>query len=194
MGTLDEKQAFPSVADLEAELARVNKKRGTKRVFAFLTCVVVIVGLVAALAYTQVVTPLRIHGDSMEPTFQAGDIVVSLDYGEVEKGDVVAFEHDGQILVKRVIATAGDEVDINDIGTLFVNDEVLPEPYVAEKSFGRSNVDFPCVVPESCLFVVGDNRVSSVDSRNTSVGFVSTDQVIGELVFQVYPLDDAALL
>lgn len=194
MGTMEEKQALPSVAELEAELARVKRKRGSKGVVVFLICVAVIVGLVAALACTRVVMPLRIHGDSMEPTFEAGDIVVSLDYGEVERGDVVAFEHDGQILVKRVIAIAGDEVDINDIGTLFLNGEVLSEPYVTEKSSGRCNVELPCVVPEGCLFVMGDNRASSVDSRNTSVGFVSGEKVIGELVLQVYPLEDAALL
>ena len=143
---------------------------------------------------TLLMPVLSIRGDSMEPTLNSGDVAVALSVGDIEAGDVVAFKQDNQVLVKRVVALAGDTVDVTDEGVVVVNGVALDEPYVSELSLGSCNVDLPCKVEDGCLFVMGDNRVSSVDSRNLAVGCVAEDQLIGKLVLRVWPIEDAGLL
>lgn len=184
----------PSLAELEAELARVKRKRRGRRAFAAFVGVLAVVAAVAVLVSTLLMPVLSIRGDSMEPTLNSGDVAVALSVGDIEAGDVVAFKQDNQVLVKRVVALAGDTVDVTDEGVVVVNGVALDEPYVSELSLGSCNVDLPCKVEDGCLFVMGDNRVSSVDSRNLAVGCVAEDQLIGKLVLRVWPIEDAGLL
>ena len=126
----------------------------------------------------------------MSPTLKEGDIVVSLKTGEFSTGDVVAFYYNNKILVKRVIASPGDWVDLDEDGTVYVNRERIDEPYLTEKAYGETNIELPFQVPESKIFVMGDNRAVSVDSRNTAVGCVAEEQVVGKIVFRVWPLGE----
>jgi signal peptidase I len=142
------------------------------------------------LVATLLLPVLRIYGTSMSPTLNDGEIVLSLKSGNFETGDVIAFYYNNKILVKRVIAGPGDWVDIKDDGTVYVNNVELDEPYVVEKAFGECNIELPYQVPESRVFVMGDHRSVSVDSRNTSIGCVSEEQIVGRLVMRIWPLTD----
>ena len=124
----------------------------------------------------------------MAPTMGEGDYVVSIKGAEFKTGDVIAFYYNNKILVKRVIAKSGEWVDIDSDGNVYVNSEELYEPYISEKAFGDCNIALPYQVPESRVFVMGDHRNVSVDSRNTAVGCVSEEQIVGKIVFRVWPL------
>ena len=147
------------------------------------------VAAVAILVATLWLPVLQIYGNSMTPTLENGDIVFSVKSSEFHHGDVLAFYYNNKILVKRVIAVAGEWVDINDEGTVFVNGMELNEPYVLEKVYGDTNIELPYQVPDGKIFVMGDHRSTSVDSRNTTVGCVAQEQVVGKIIFRVWPFD-----
>ena len=180
---------LPTTDDLVAELIRVKKKRRSRRVIVGVFSVLIVVAAVAVLLATRFLPVLQVYGDSMSPTLNEGDIVVALDYGDLETGDVIAFYYNNKVLIKRVIAEAGDWVNVSDAGTVTVNGVVLDEPYVTDKSLGNSNIVWPYQVPESHVFVMGDHRSTSIDSRNTAVGCIAEDAIIGELMLRVWPLE-----
>ena len=107
---------------------------------------------------------------------------------DMKPGEVLAFYYNNKILVKRVIAGPGDWVDIDESGNVYVNSELLDEPYIAEKAYGETTIKLPYQVPEKRIFVMGDHRATSVDSRNNSVGCVAEEQIVGKIVFRVWPL------
>ena len=148
----------------------------------------VIVAAAAVLVATLWLPVLQIYGSSMTPTRSDGDIVVSLKRSSFEQGDVVAFYYNNKILIKRVIAGPGDWVDVKEDGTVFVNGTELDEPYLEEKAFGDCDIDLPYQVPDNRYFCLGDHRATSVDSRNTAVGCVAEEQIVGKIVFRVWPL------
>lgn len=152
----------------------------------FLTLVVV--AAVAVLVAVLFLPVLRIYGKSMRGTLDNGDIVVSVKSSNMNTGDVIAFYYNNNILVKRVIAGPGDWVDIDQDGNVFVNNERLNEPYLDDKAYGETNIELPYQVPDGRIFVMGDNRSVSIDSRNTSIGCVSEEQIVGKIVYRVWPL------
>ena len=180
---------MPSIEQLEAELGREKYRWRFRRVMRNTIYALVTVAAVAVLVATLWMPVLQISGNSMTPTLSGGEIVVSWKGAGFQPGDIVAFYYDNKILVKRVIAGPGDWVDINEEGTVFVNEQELYEPYLVEKALGDCNIELPYQVPESKIFVMGDHRSVSVDSRNSALGCVAYDQIVGRLMFRVWPLE-----
>ena len=178
----------PSVAELEAELKRVRYKSRYQTVLKSTVYTLITVAAIAVLVATLWLPVLQIYGSSMTPTLQDGEIVFSLKSKSMEHGDVLAFYYNNKILIKRLIANPGDWVDIAEDGTVYVNEKEIQEPYLTEKSFGDADIELPYQVPDGKLFIMGDHRATSVDSRHTTVGCVSADQIVGKVVFRVWPL------
>ena len=181
-------QQPPTLEQLTAELARENYKRRFGRVLRSTLFTLVVVAAVAVLVATIWTPVLQIYGSSMTPTLNEGEIVVSVKGSDFEPGDLVAFYLGNKILVKRCIAGPGQWVDINENGDVFVDGELLDEPYLTEKALGECDQSFPYQVPESRFFCMGDHRATSVDSRHSAVGCVAEEQIVGKIVFRVWPL------
>lgn len=191
---LEEEGRIADIPALEAELKRENYRKRYGRTLRSTVYMLITVAAIAVLIATLWLPVLQIYGGSMTPTLVNGDIVVSVKDGQFQQGDVIAFYYNNKILVKRVIAQAGDWVDISKDGVVSVNGTVLEEPYIQEKAFGDCNIELPYQVPESRIFVMGDHRETSVDSRNTAVGCVAEEQIVGRLVMRVWPLNQIGLL
>lgn len=184
----------PTVAQLEAELQRESYRIRYRRVLRSTVYALITVAAVAVLVATLLLPVLRIHGASMTPTLHDGDVVVSLKAGTYSRGDIIAFWYNNKILVKRVIAFAGEWVDIDESGNVTVNGTPLDEPYLAEKALGLCDIPLPYQVPESRIFVMGDHRSTSTDSRTTAVGCVAEEQIVGKLVLRVWPVKQLGTL
>ena len=181
-------QQPPTLEQLTAELARENYKRRFGRVLRSTLFTLVVVAAAAVLVATVWMPVLHIYGSSMTPTLNEGEIVVSVKGSDFEPGDLLAFYLGNKILVKRCIAGPGQWVDINENGDVFVDGELLDEPYLIEKALGECDQSFPYQVPESRFFCMGDHRATSVDSRHSAVGCVAEEQIVGKIVFRVWPL------
>lgn len=179
---------LPTTKQLSDELRRVRYRRSYSRAMRSTIYTLITVAAIAILVATLWLPVLQVYGTSMEPTLTEGDIVVSVKSGKFATGDVVAFYYNNKILVKRVIGTAGDWIDIDEDGTVYVNNEALYEPYLMDRAFGTCDIELPYQVPEGRTFVLGDNRSVSLDSRSTAVGCVSEEQIVGRLTYVVWPL------
>ncbi len=180
----------PTIEQLQAELRHEKYKRSF--VFSLRNTIFTLVTVAAAAVLIAVLLMpvLQIYGSSMTPTLSEGEIVVSVKGTDMKTGDIVAFYYNNNVLVKRVIAQPGDWVNISEDGTVFVNNEAIDEPYLTEKAFGECNIQLPYQVPDSRIFVMGDHRSVSIDSRNTAVGCVAAEQIVGKIVFRVWPLGE----
>ena len=185
---------MPSVELLQGELKRTQYNRRYRQTLRTTIFSLLLVAAVAVIIAVLLLPILQISGGSMENTLMEGDMVLSLNNGKYKTGDVIGFYYNNVVLIKRVIATSGDWVDIAEDGTVTVNGVVLDEPYVAEKSMGECNIKLPYQVPQGKCFVLGDNRVESIDSRNTAVGCISNDVVLGRLLARVWPLKSFQIL
>lgn len=183
-------RTLPTSQQLEAEVGRERYRHRYGSVFRSTIYTLITVAAVAILVATLWLPVLRIYNNSMTPTLVEGNIVVSVKTDTFEPGDVIAFYYNNKILVKRVIAGPGDWVNITEDGTVYVNDVPLDEPYLEEKAFGDCDIELPYQVPESRVFVMGDHRSVSVDSRSTAIGCVAEENIVGKLVFRVWPLAD----
>lgn len=185
-----EKKEIPEINELKAELDRVKYKRRYINVFKSTVYTLVVVAAFAVLVATLWMPVLQIYGSSMTPTIDEGQIVVSVKGKNFEQGDLVAFYIGNKLLVKRVIACPADYILINESGTVFINGTELYEPYISEKAFGECDIEYPYQVPDSRYFLMGDHRKTSVDSRSSAVGCIAEEQIVGKIVFCVWPLED----
>lgn len=178
----------PTIQELEQEIERVRYHRSFKRTMRSTVYALITVAAAAVLVATLLLPVLQIYGSSMTPTLTDGDIVLSLKESNFEKQDIVAFYYNNKILVKRVIARSGEWVNIDEDGKVTVDGEELDEPYLMDQALGDCDIELPYQVPEGRLFVMGDHRSVSVDSRNSAVGCVAEEQIVGKLIFRVWPL------
>ena len=190
----EKRRELPELELLEAELERERYKKKYGNVLRSTAFSLVVVAAVAVLIAVLLLPVLQISGTSMTDSLQDEDIVVALNSSGYETGDIIAFYYNNNILVKRVIAAAGDWVDIDEAGNVYVNEELLEEPYVKEKALGDCNISVPYQVPEGRCFVMGDHRATSIDSRNSAVGCVSNDMVIGKILIRVWPLEEFGIV
>lgn len=180
---------IPSAEVLETEIKRVKYQSRYRTVLKSTVYTLITVAAIAVLVATLWLPVLQIYGSSMTPTLQDGEIVFSVKTSDMEQGDIVAFYYNNKILVKRVIAGPGDWVNIVEDGTVYVNEVELAEPYLSEKAFGDADIELPYQVPDGKFFVMGDHRATSVDSRHMAVGCVSQEQVVGKIIFRIWPLE-----
>ena len=182
------KIVLPTTAELQEAYDKVSYLDRLRKSIISTTNILIVVAALAILTAMLFLPVLRIYGQSMNSTLRSGELVVSVKNSSFKTGDVIAFYYNNNILVKRVIATSGEWVDIDLDGNVYVNGTKIDEPYLEEKSFGEPDIDFPYQVPEERIFVLGDNRSVSVDSRNNAVGCVTSEQIVGKIVFRVWPL------
>lgn len=184
----------PSLAEIQRERKRIRRGQYYRQALRSTVSVLVVVAAVAVLITTLFLPILQISGDSMAPTLEHDEIVILLKTKDLQQGDLVAFYFQGKILLKRIIALPEDEVVIDSDGNVYVNQQMLEEPYVTEKSLGECDLEFPYKVPGTGYFVLGDRRSNSVDSRNSVVGTITMDDMIGKVFLRVWPLSEIGLL
>ena len=184
----------PGRREIETELTRVKNKNSLNRMLNKIIFMLISAASVVTIVCVLIMPVLRIFGSSMEPTLNNGEIVLAIKTSKYKVGDLIGFYYNNKILVKRVIATEGDWVNIDEDGNVFVDDELIDEPYVREKAYGECDIEIPYQVPEGRIFVMGDHRATSVDSRSNQIGCPSQEQLVGRIVFCVWPFKNMGFL
>lgn len=180
--------SLPTAEQLDMERRRLRYKRRYNRTLRSTVAILIVVAALAVLAATLWMPVLRVYGSSMAPTLHNGEILISVKTKDFSSGDIIAFYHGNKLLIKRYIAGPSDYVNVDEDGNVSVNGTLLDEPYLAEKAYGEADIEFPYQVPDQRYFVMGDNRSVSIDSRSSIVGCIAGDQIVGKVVFRVWPL------
>lgn len=180
---------FPTIDELSGELRRERFRRRYRTLLRSAVYTLIIVAAVSILIATLLLPVLELYGSSMAPTLDEGDIVLSVKARTFQQGDIVAFYYNNRILVKRVIAVGDDIVNIDSEGSVYVNGVMLDEPYISQKTPGATDVEYPYTVPPNTYFVLGDHRETSMDSRSSIVGCIDQGEIVGKIVFRIWPLN-----
>ena len=180
---------LPTVVQLKEELEREKYKKRFRKAFLSTVYSLIIVAAVAVLIATLALPVMEISGSSMEPALNDKEIVLLIKTTKLDYSELICFSYQNKLLIKRVIAKGGDSVNIDDMGFVSVNGAAVNEPYVMERAKGDGDVSFPYTVPNDRYFVMGDRRTVSVDSRNSVIGAIEKDQIVGKIMFRIWPLD-----
>lgn len=181
-------KSLPSISQLEGEIKRERYQSRYKFILKSTIVTLITVAAVAVLVATLWLPVLQIYGGSMTPTLSNDDIVVCTSNQSYKRGDIIAFYYNNKVLVKRVIAGPGEWVRVSEDGSVYVNDVLLVEPYVTDKAKGECDIEMPYQVPDGKLFVMGDHRTTSTDSRASVIGCVAQEQIVGKIIFRVWPV------
>ena len=182
--------SLPTKKQVETERKRYRRQKAYNKALGGTVYVLTMVAAVAVLIATLVLPVLQIEGTSMEPNLKNGDIVLLTKTTNFERGELCGFSWNNKLLIKRVIGVAGDWIEIDTDGAVYLNGEELVEPYAGQLSMGECDLEFPFHVPQEQYFVLGDMRESSIDSRNTLIGCVEKDQILGKVFFRIWPLKE----
>lgn len=188
------KLTIPTTKQIEAEILREKYIRKYKQVLKSTVYSLIVVAAVAVLIATLAFPVLQISGSSMEPTLNDEEIVVLIKTTNMKKEELCCFSYQNKLLIKRVIGLPGDKINIDENGNVYVNDELLNEPYVTDKALGECDITFPCYVSDNHYFVLGDHRSTSIDSRSSVIGLVSEDYIVGKIFFRIWPFDRLSLV
>lgn len=186
--------ALPSMEQVDRERRRINHRKAYLRALGSTVGTLAVVAALAVLISSLFLPVMQISGDSMEPTLRDGEIIVLVKTERFETGDLCSFSWNNRTLIKRIIAGPGDWVEIDPDGTVYVNQQALDEPYVTEKSLGECDITFPYQVPDNHYFALGDHRATSIDSRNTVIGSIDKEQIIGKVMLRIWPWSEAGLI
>ncbi|MBQ3135931.1 MAG: signal peptidase I [Clostridia bacterium] len=185
---------LPTANQIEAEILREKYNRKYKQVLRSTVYSLIVVAAVAVLTATLAFPVLQISGSSMEPTLNDEEIVVLLKTTNMRKGDLCCFSYQNKLLIKRVIGLPGDKINIDGSGNVYINNELINEPYVTDKALGECDITFPCYVTDNHYFVLGDHRSTSIDSRSSVIGLVSEEFIVGKIFFRIWPFDSISLV
>lgn len=180
---------FPTSVQIEKAILRERYMQKYKKVLKSTFASLIVVAAIAVLIATLLLPVLQIQGTSMEPTLNDGEIVVLIKTPKLKRGQLCCFSYQNKFLIKRVIGVPGDSIVIDDEGYVYVNDELIDEPYIIDRSIGECDISFPIYVTENHYFILGDHRSTSIDSRSSVIGLVSSDQVLGKIVFRIWPFE-----
>ncbi|MBQ7007225.1 MAG: signal peptidase I [Oscillospiraceae bacterium] len=186
--------SLPTTAQIEAEILREKYNRKYKQVLRTTMYSLIVVAAVAVLIATLALPVLQISGSSMEPTLHDEEIVILLKTKNLEREEFCCFTYQNKLLIKRIIGLPGDKINIDENGNVYVNDELLDEPYITDKALGECDITFPCYVTDNHYFVLGDHRSTSIDSRSSVIGLVSEEYIIGKIFFRIWPFDKISII
>ncbi len=181
---------FPTSEQIETAILKTKYSQKYKKVLKSTLSSLIVVAAIAVLVATLMLPVLQIQGSSMEPTLNDEEIVVLIKTSKLKRGQLCCFSYQNKLLIKRIIGVPGDSITINEEGFVYVNDVLLDEPYILDRALGECDIDFPVHVSENHYFILGDHRSTSIDSRSSAVGLVSTEQVVGKIFFRIWPFED----
>lgn len=179
-----------TIDNLKAEIHRVKYKNSFSRLLRSTVYVLIIIVAISSICATLFMPVIEITDSSMKPLLNDGDIVLTVKDNKFKTGDIVAFYHGNKILIKRVIGVESDFVNIDKDGIVYVNGKELKENYVKELKKGDSDIKYPVQVSDGSIFVLSDDRDVLTDSRTLNVGQIKTNDIIGKVIFKVWPLKD----